>query len=252
MDRTTALSCSRAVLAYAALGNLMEVFFGPQVKYLCGVLAMAIWIIGLALNVLIMAFFTIRHALPFKTDKLLASYYVTYIGIVVACVTAKAYGLEGIGVAAFAFGLLSYLVLLPAVSYRYAKKAPLPAPLRPLIAIYAAPANLLVVGYLSLNLTWSEPLLYVLWGIGVITTLFAWQQIYKLRKSDFYPGFSAFTFPLVIGAVSTVKFNAHLVAADVLLPVVKYFGLLQTTIACLAVVYVTYRYVRFLCVTPTK
>ena len=71
--------------------------------------------------------------------KVFASYYIVYVGIAVAAVTAPAYEQLGIGTAAFWFGFVTLIVLLVLVTYRYVKFKEVPDPAKPLICIYAAP-----------------------------------------------------------------------------------------------------------------
>lgn len=225
-----------ATLAMAVM--LLSVYIKP----LSNMVAMAIWFAGLALNIYVMIFFTVRHVLPGKLEKIFASYFVTYVGIVVASVTAKAYGMDWIGITAFAFGLGMYVALLPVVSYRYIKSPVKKEPLMPLVVIYGAPANLLVAGYFGLGLQWSVTLVITLWLVGVVTTFFAWYQMIRLRKLPFYPSYSAYTFPLVIGAIATVKFS-KIVAVDwAISSLISNLGLVQTIICTAAVLYVFIQY----------
>ncbi len=205
-----------------------------------------VWWVALLMNVGIMIYFTIKHVLPLKVKKVYASYFVTYIGIAVAAVTAQAFGAISIGKIALIIGLLAYLVLLPIVTYRYLKDKNIGEPLKPLIAIYAAPANLLVVGYLSLKLNWSNALLDTIYFIGVMTTLFVWYQIFRLRRLPFYASFAAYTFPLAIGAAATKAYYANFVGRNGDNGLVELFGWIQLAIACGVVTYVLIRYVSYM------
>ena len=53
--------------------------------------------------------------------KVFASYYIVYVGIVVASVTAPAYEKQSLGSATFWFGLMTLIILLVLVTYRYVK-----------------------------------------------------------------------------------------------------------------------------------
>jgi exfoliative toxin A/B len=287
------------MLAYAALGNLLEASLGTNVKLICGaisalllililtkmlvlpesikntfnilpiasvmttlpmgmmllsvyikpysgIVAMILWSVGFVINLLILIGFSIKYLFPWKIENIFASYFVTYVGIVVASVTAKAFHMEAIGVGAFLFGLISYFILIPIVVTRYMKHPISKDPLKPLIIIFAAPANLLVVGYISLGLTWSSGLLTLLWGLGLLTTLFAWYQLVRLARLDFYPSYSAYTFPLVIGAISTLRYVNYMGGMQGSLGWIYYLGMIQMVISILAVVYVSIRYVLFL------
>lgn len=289
------------MLAYAALGNYLAVFFGDTLKNFCGFLAtlilvilvlkvtllpksleaalkqlpiigvlntfpmglillsaylksyvgqgaVVLWAIGVGLNVAVMIFFTVKHLLPFRMEKVLANYFVTYVGIVCASVTAGAFQAQAFGKLAFLFGLIAYGISFVLVTYRYAIKKVTQEALKPLVIIYAAPANLLVVGYLSLGLQWSELFLITLWGIGLLTTLFAYYQLILQRKFPFYPSFSAYTFPLVIGAIASIrvaKVQREIDTFD-LSKIAQLIGEFQGVIAVLIVLRVTYLYIRFL------
>ncbi len=287
------------MLAYAALGNLLEASLGANAKLICGAIsaillililikmlilpesikntfnilpiasvmttlpmgmmllsvyikpyatrvALILWAIGLIINVIIVIGFSVKYLFPWKLENVLASYFVTFVGIVVASVTAKAFHMEAIGVAAFIFGLICYFILIPIVVMRYMKHPISKDPLKPLIIIFAAPANLLVVGYISLGLTWSSGLLTLLWSLGLLTTLFAWYYLVRLARLDFYPSYSAYTFPLVIGAISTLRYVNYMGGMQGSLGWIRNFGMIQMVISVLAVLYVTIRYALFL------
>lgn len=53
------------------------------------------------------------------------------------------------GKAAFWFGFVTYLILLPIVIYRVLKVKGMPEQTLPTIAIFAAPASLLLAGYMK-------------------------------------------------------------------------------------------------------
>jgi exfoliative toxin A/B len=287
------------MLAYAALGNLLEASLGANVKLICGaisalllililtkmlvlpesikntfnilpiasvmttlpmgmmllsvyikpysgIVAMILWSVGFVINLLILIGFSIKYLFPWKIENVFASYFVTYVGIVVASVTAKAFHMEAIGVGAFLFGLISYFILIPIVVTRYMKHPISKDPLKPLIIIFAAPANLLVVGYISLGLTWSSGLLTLLWGLGLLTTLFSWYQLVRLARLDFYPSYSAYTFPLIIGAIATMRYYNLMKVGGGNIEWIRYIGSVQMAIGALAVLYVTIRYFLFL------
>lgn len=219
---------------------LLSVYLKPII----GSGAIVVWIVGLVINVMLVLYFTLKHVWPFKLQKVLANYFVTYVGIVIASVTAGAFDMKSIGIAAFVFGLVVYGIILPVVSYRYIKKPVEQEPIKPMVLIFAAPANLLVVGYAALGLQWSNALLIVLWVIGFATTLFGWHQIYKLKKLPFYPSYSAYTFPLVIGAMATLRFGASGIITGSLFEIFRSLAYAQGIIATFMVVYVTFRYFR--------
>lgn len=228
-----------SVMATLPMGMmLLSVYAKPYV----GIVAMVLWALGLTLNIGIIIAFSIKYLVPWNIKNVYASYFVTYVGIVCASVTAKAFHMDVVGVGAFIFGLVSYGILIPIVFWRYIKYPIQKEPLKPLIIIFAAPANLLVVGYVQLGLQWSNMLLTVLWGIGILTTLFAWVQLLRLYRLKFYPSYSAYTFPLVIGATSTMQYSNYISRAQTGLGWIGYIGKIQMVVCTFAVFYVTLRY----------
>lgn len=224
-----------SVLATLPMG-MMVLSTYLQGRYDMG--ASVMWYAGVIINIAIIMFFILKYLFPIKLEKVYASYFVTFVGIVALSVTSKPYGMESLGQLAFVFGLGTYILLLPLVIIRYKKSPSMPEALKPMIVIMAAPANLLVVGYLSLGLTWSEGLLFGLWVLGVITTLFGWWQIYILRKLPFYPSYAAYTFPLAIGALATTLMGGYMKSS-----LVGYMGYAQIAVSTVVIGYVFVRFI---------
>ena len=80
-----------------------------------------IWLLAIILHIMLIIYFTVKFVLKLQMPKVFASYYIVYVGIAVAAVTAPAYEQLGIGTAAFWFGFVTLIVLLVLVTYRYVK-----------------------------------------------------------------------------------------------------------------------------------
>jgi exfoliative toxin A/B len=204
--------------------------------------SVALWLMAIGLYLCIMIVYTLKHVLPFKSEKVLASYFVTYVGIVVVSVTSKTMGYAMIGQIAFYFGLISYCLLLPMVIYRYVKFPKMPEPIQPLIMIFAAPANLLVVGYVKVMTHYNGTLLLILIIIGWLTTLFSLSQLPKLIKSGFYPSYAAFTFPIVIGALASKVYSSYYSNVHGSATILNLISYLHLLIAIGVVGFVSYSY----------
>lgn len=100
-------------------------WFGPAV-------AKAIWYIAIILHVILIIYFTVKFIFKFDLKKVFASYYIVYVGIVMASMTAPAFKATRLGTAAFWFGFVTLVILLIMVTIRYAK-VPVPDPAKPLI-----------------------------------------------------------------------------------------------------------------------
>ena len=119
------------------------------VKPYIGQAAYIIWLLAIILHIVLIVYFTAKFVVKLQMPKVFASYYIVYVGIVVAAVTAPAYEQLGIGAATFWFGFVTLILLLVLVTYRYVKFKEVPNPAKPLICIYAAPTSLCIAGYVQ-------------------------------------------------------------------------------------------------------
>lgn len=113
------------------------------VKPYIGASAKGIWFVGVAIHVVMILYFTVKFLLHFSLEKVFASWFVVYVGIAMAGITAPAFGTESIGSACVWFGIVALVVLLILVTMRYVKK-PVPDSVKPVICIYAAPTSLCI------------------------------------------------------------------------------------------------------------
>lgn len=213
-------------------------------------IAFGIWIISLLLHCFFIIYFTQKFMFNFDIKKVFPSYFVVYVGIAVASITAPQYNLSGLGKVIFWFGFISYLCLLPIVLYRILAVKGIPEPAMPTIAIMAAPASLCLAGYLG---SFQQKSIVMVGFLGVLSfIMFIGVVIYlpKLMKIKFYPSYSAFTFPLVISAIAMKQTNGFLMKINKPKPmtihILKYLVKFQEILAVLMIAYVFIRYFQFL------
>lgn len=208
--------------------------------------AFIVWIAGLIFHIALILLFTKKYVVNFKIKQVFPSWFIVFVGIVAASVTGPAYNMAAIGQIAFYFGLISYLLLLPMVLYRVVKIKEIPEPALPTLAIFAAPASLLLAGYMNsftdknIGMVWFLAALSIIMYAAVIIMLF------KLLKLKFYPSYSAFTFPLVISGISMKLTNGFLTKSGQAVASLKYLVKFQEFVGAAIVLYVLYRYVQFL------
>ena len=205
-------------------------------------LAICVWILGIALHISLIIFFTYRYILhDFNINDVYPSYWIVFIGITMGAITAHVHGLSEIGFMFFLFGFLVMLTTLPLVIYRYLKYPNKVEANKPLICIFTALMSILIVGYTNSANVISYEFLIILYSIAFVFFLFAFSKVIEYRKLKFYPSFSAFTFPFVITAIASKEvsqiFNNWIF--DIIIPI-------QTIIAIVLVIYVFYRYIEFL------
>lgn len=208
--------------------------------------AYAFWILSLILHISLIVLFTKRHMLKFDIKKVLPSYFIVYVGIVIGSVTAPIYHSEFLGQLIFYFGFTAYLILLPIVAYRVFLIGKIADSALPTITIFTAPASLCLAAYLS-----SFPdksLVMIEFLVFLSVSIFALVVFYmpKMIRSKFYPSYSAFTFPLVISAIAIKLTNGFLVEKGTSYNALRYLVNFEEFFALSVVIYVSFKYIAFL------
>lgn len=204
------------------------------------------WYIGVLIHIILMIDFTIKYVFKFDLKKVFASWFIVYVGLAVASVTAPAFDRSNIGRIIFWFALIAYFILMFLVIKRYKNFKDIPEPARPTFAILAAPASLCLAGYMSSFENKSLGLVYLLLILAQVTYFLVLSQLGKLLKSKFYPSFAAFTFPLVISGIGLKLTNKFLVESNKGIAFLKYLVKFEELVAVLIVFYVTIKYIAFL------
>lgn len=203
--------------------------------------AVIVWIIGIILHSLLMIIFSYRYVFQnFKIENVYASYWVVYVGITMASITGLSFNFQNFTWIFFVFGFLMMLITLPVVTYRYMKCPVKFEYNKPLICIYAALINILIVGYVN---SFSNVNMYFLFSLYLMASVFYIFSLYKLSgylKMPFYPSYSAFTFPFVISAIASTKLLSFTNYNQAL----NFIVLIEIAIATVLVAYVLAKYVQ--------
>lgn len=230
------------ILSNSGTFSMALMILSTYINSFNGNLALGVWILGVALHILLIIYFVYHYIMhDFNINDVYPSYWIVFVGITMGAITAHVHGLFEIAFIFFIFGFLAMLVTLPLVIYRYLKYPNIIDSNKPLICIFTALMSILIVGYTnSANYILNE-FLIVLYCFAFVFFLFAFCKVIEYRKLDFYPSFSAFTFPFVITAIATTEiskiFNVQ---------ILNYIILIQTIIAVILVIYVFYKYLKFL------
>lgn len=187
-----------------------------------------IWYTAIILHFILMIYFTLNFIFKIKISddndlmKVFASYFIVYVGIVAASLTAPAFNNITLGRICFWIGFILFIPLFFYVSLRYIKIGNKKIEAKALGCIYAAPASLCVAGYISsfdeknmafLTALYVFSLAIYLLGIFIACDLFI--NIIKSGEFKFYPSFAGLTFPFVISAIAGKQFNAVLNKAEI-------------------------------------
>ena len=211
-----------------------------------------LWITAVIIHAVLLIVFLLNFIKNFNFLNIIPSYFIPPVGIVVACVSGKIFNMPELCNVIFYLGFVSYLILLPVVLIRL-KKGELPKPKKPTMAILAAPASLCLAAYFTMGNLEQNALLYILVPLSVIMTLFVYYKLINLIRKPFNPGFSAFTFPLVISAVAMFKYAGYLSKSGIeFAQYVKIFGFVQYWIAAAVIAYVSIKYFQLIFLRSKK
>lgn len=224
-------------MALMLLSTYVKPYIGAAAKY--------IWFFAIALHIVLIVYFTVKFVVKLDLTKVFASYYIVYVGIAVAAVTAPAYERLAVGTVAFWFGFVTLIALLILVTIRYVKCPNVPEPAQPLFCIYAAPTSLCIAGYVQSVTPKSRTFLLAMLAVATVIYVIALVKAIGYLKLKFYPSYAAFTFPFVITAIATKQTMACLVKMEQPLPILKPVVLVETIIAAVLVIYTFIRFMGF-------
>ena len=202
-----------------------------------------IWYAGFIGHILLIIWFSLGFLRGFSIKKVFPSWFIVYVGLAVASISAPVTGQMEAGRMAFWFAFVTYLCLLPVVCRRVWMVGQIPDPAKPTAVIFAAPASLLLAGYMTAFETKEPFMVYLLLAMSLFFYAVGLCYFLRLCLSPFMPSHSAFTFPLVISAIGVKMTNAYLGGALAWMPTLVS---IQTIIAVVVVLCVLIRYMLFL------
>lgn len=206
-------------------------------------IAYAIWILGVVLHILLMIYFTYHFIIhDFNISNVYPSYWIVYVGITMAAITAHFHGINEMDFIFFIIGFIGMLASTPLVLYREFVYKNIPDANKPLTCIFTALFSILIFGYLNSAETISNEFAILLYAIACVFYIFAFYKLVSFRNLEFYPSFAAFTFPFVISALATKGILSTIGNNSILNGVLT----LQTVIATALVVYVIVKYYIYL------
>ncbi|SFL76584.1 exfoliative toxin A/B [Methanobrevibacter olleyae] len=207
-------------------------------------IALGIWILGIIIHLLILIVFSKNYVLNnFNVENVFASWWIVYIGITMAAITAPAFNLSQYGFIFFGIGFILMIPTLILVAYRYIKFNQIEDKNKPFICIYTALFSILIVGYVN-SLTINSIFLCITYICACIFYIFSIYQAIKfifIEKMQFFPSFSAFTFPFVISTIATGEIYKFFG-----LSILNYLFYIQAIISLILVILVSYKYLKFL------
>lgn len=208
--------------------------------------AVFVWYFGILLHMILIIYFTKTFILKFDLKKVFASYFIVYVGIVVASITAPAFNKQGLGEVIFWFGFIAFLVLFFVIAKRYITLKAIPEPAQPLFCIFTAPLSLCLAGYMQSVQNKSIIFIYIMVGFATILYLNVLFNLKDLLKLKFYPSYAAFTFPFIISAIAVKQTLAFSNKNSISVFGLKELVLIETAVATVLTIYVLIKFISFL------
>ncbi|MDO5826504.1 MAG: hypothetical protein Q4Q22_08990 [Methanosphaera sp.] len=119
------------------------------------------------------------------------------------------------------------------------KKAVTNDAFKPLICIYTAILSILIVAYLYSFNEANYNFLVIMYIFATLFYILAFYKFIEYRNLDFYPSYSAYSFPFVISLIAT--YNMYKIFNTTLL---EYLLIIESVIAVFCVFYVLYQYLK--------
>lgn len=226
--------------------SMATMLLATYLKPLSQILAFTIWGFGVIFHIILIIWFSKKFVLNLKIKQVFPSWFIVYVGIAVASVTAPAFKMNPIGQFAFWFGFITYMILLPIIIYRTVKIKEMPEQTLPTLVIFAAPASLLLAGYMNSFETKSMGFVWLLMALSITMYIASILMLPKLLKLKFYPSYSGFTFPLIISGLAMKLTNGFLIKSGNQIEWLTILVKFQEIIAIVITIYVLYRYINFL------
>ena len=217
---------------------LLANFIYPYVGYN---ISITLWIIAILIHLFFVINYIVRFVYKFDLTDYTAGSFVVFAGVQMIAISAPVFNQEFIGTIAFWFSFVCVIFVFLTVTYRYLK-IHVSEPTQPVIGVYAAPFSLCAVGYLSSVSPNNFYLVVSLYLITKILYVMVLAKFIQYWKYPFYPTYAAYTFPIVINAVTTLQTMKYFSTIGIKLGFMQYELIIEIIIAILLVSYVLAHY----------
>ncbi len=204
-----------------------------------------LWLLAMGLYFLLMFSFVYYRLTLRDFHAMVPSWFVPFVGIILATVTMPHPKYLPFVTYLLAFGMISYCILLPVLLYRLFFSHEVADAAKPTIAIMAAPPSLALIGYLTIRPQPSLVIGSIFLGIALLMTMVVYLAFFRLLRLPFSAAFAAYTFPMAVGATAVYKvaeFFSTYPGAEKHAYQLSVIGVVEMGIASLIILYVCIRY----------
>ncbi|UPW19629.1 TDT family transporter [Agarivorans sp. TSD2052] len=172
-------------------------------------LAVVVSFSAFVIQIALFVAFSYQRYQDFQLTQLIPCWFIPPIGLALFVVVAPIALPQTLKAIILYGALIAYLMLLPLIVYRL-YTYPIPAELKPLLAIMATPASLILLGFLVSGLPLTITLMAPLTLLALVMTIAVYFALLSLLKLPFSPSYAAFTFPLVVSATALFSLKGFL------------------------------------------
>ena len=219
--------------------------FSTYIEKFIPKISLGLWLFAIIIQLILTIYFTFWILPKLKLKDIYSSILISYVGVSMISITSPYYGLENtIGHFFIIMGIISMIILYIILMYRYIK-IPIPEPIKPIIAILAAPISVLV-GYLTVvqNINF-----WIVVPIYLFTTCWYVYIIYKIIRYyldfNWLPNHAAYTFTLAINATAGKMFYNYLLSININIMPLYYFAIFQLIAAISIIIIELYKFGEF-------
>lgn len=217
-----------------------------------------IWFIAVAIHCAQIIVFTVKHSfgkviLPKNFIGMMPSWFVTYNGWMVACVTGGKMNAGPILKFITIYGCIIYVVIVPFMIWRLLN-VEIKAAAYHTMAVLLAPCSLCVVSLINVNGQNNGIVLTFMYICVLASLAFILFKLPDFFSYDFYPGFAGLTFPMAIGVVASQKMAGYLVekGSEAMGNACTQLAGLQIFVTSMLVGYVMLMFLRMFLKTPKR
>ncbi|MGN1362456.1 MAG: hypothetical protein ACI4VU_01870 [Methanobrevibacter sp.] len=234
-------------IAIGMLGTfpMCLMMFSTYIEKFIPKIAFGLWLFAIIIQLGLTIYFTVYILPKIKLKDIYSSILISYVGVSMISITSPYYGLKNtIGHFFITIGIICMVILYIILMYRYIK-IPIPDPIKPIIAILAAPI-IVLVGYLTViqNINF-----WIVVPIYIFTTCWYIYILYKIIKYyldfNWLPNHAAYTFTLVINATAGKMFYNYLLSINMNIVPLYYFAIFQLIAAITIVIIELYKFGEF-------
>ncbi|MBQ6220277.1 MAG: TDT family transporter [Methanosphaera sp.] len=204
-------------------------------------IAILLWIFAILLHLFFLINYIVKFVYKLDISDYTAGSFVVFAGVQMIAISAPAFKQEFIGTISFWFSFVCVILVFLIVCYRYLT-LPVNEPTKPIIGVFAAPFSLCAVGYIASVTPKFFTLIISLYIMTKILYIFVLVKFIEYRKKPFFPTYAAYTFPVIINAITTLQTRKYLISIGINLTYLQYELSIEIIIGILLVTYVLYYY----------